>query len=621
MCGIAGFAGRSQPETGRIAVQKMVHSLRLRGPDSEGIESWPGATLGHRRLSILDLSPAGRQPMVTEDGAIGLVFNGCVYNFQELRADLEREGCRFRSQTDTEILLLGYRQWGVQRLVERCRGMFAFAVWDNNTGELTLVRDRLGVKPLVYAEKNGTIAFASTVRALHDAGFTSEPDPVAVLEFLEFGWVSEDRCIYKNAFKVPAAGMIQWRDGVKKTSIYWKPPAASTSSLTFEDAVAETERLLLEAVQLRLIADVPIGSLLSGGIDSALIAWALKKLNADVKCYTVGTPGHPSDESADSARTAAYLGVAHETIPLDVTQPPELSELIGAYGEPFACSSALGMLTVCRAVKPKATVLLTGDGGDDVFLGYTHHRNFLRAQTLAQKLPNVALKAWPSLRHLLSDTGVQRRAKHLLDYAAGGLGAITQTHDGLPYFHERSLLGPALLDAELPNRQIPWNPASGRRALEDFLPYEWSTRFLAEYMTKVDGAAMRYAIEARSPFLDQRIWEMAAALPASMRLQNGELKAILRELVRRRISPEVASRRKQGFTIPVSDWLVGPWRAELESLLDNPRISSLGWIDGTNLKAAVNEALANGKASVQLWYLVVLEKWLQGEMAAGNPHD
>jgi asparagine synthase (glutamine-hydrolysing) len=615
MCGIAGFVGQGRMGQGKAAVAAMVHSLRLRGPDSEGLHAWPDAVLGHRRLSILDLSEAGRQPMVTEDGEIGLVFNGCVYNFQEIRADLEREGCRFRSQTDTEILLLGYRQWGVDRLLERCRGMFAFAIWDNPQGTLTLVRDRLGVKPLVYAERDGTIAFASTVRALHDAGFATEVDPEAVLEFLEFGWVGEERCIYAGAKKVPAAGKIVWRNGQKQESIYWKPPAASTRTLSFEQALEQTEHLLLDAVRLRLIADVPIGSLLSGGIDSALVAWALKRLNANVKCFTVGTPGHPADESGDAARTAQTLGVDHEVIPLDVTQPPELGELIGAYGEPFACSSALGMLKVCRAVKPKATVLLTGDGGDDVFLGYTHHRNFLRAQRLAQRVPSIMLRPWPVLRHLLADTGHQRRAKHLLDYAAGGLGAITQTHDGIPYYQQRGIFGPALAGQQLSHREIPWSTASGRRALEDFLPYEWSTRFVAEYMTKVDGAAMRYAIEARSPFLDQRLWELAAALPVDLRLRNGELKAVLRELVRRRIAPEVADRRKQGFTIPVGDWLVGPWRAQLDALAEQPRIATLGWVSAEPLRKAVAEAVATRKAPVQLWYLVVLEQWLQGESA------
>jgi asparagine synthase (glutamine-hydrolysing) len=589
----------------------MVQALRRRGPDSEGIESWPGAVLGHRRLSILDLSEAGRQPMLSRDGNTGLVFNGCVYNFQELRAELEKSGREFRSHTDTEVLLEGYAEWGVEKLVARCRGMFAFGLWDEREQKLVLVRDRLGVKPLFYAERNGEIAFASTAEALYKSGFTDGLDPEAVLEYLEFGWVSDGKCIYDGVKKVAAAGIVQWQGGKTIESVYWNLPEPGSNGMDFEEALKETERLLMESVKLRLIADVPVGSLLSGGIDSALIAWALRELNAKVKCYTVGTPGHPADESGAAAETAALLGLELETVELSADETPELNELTEAYGEPFACSSALGMLKVCRAAKEKATVLLTGDGGDDVYLGYGHHRNFLRAQNLARMLPIGSGQAWPMLRGAFGTKGPLRRAKHLMDYATGGLGAITRTHDGLPYYQRAGMLGPKLKGLRLWHREIELSAESGRRVLEDFLVYERRTRFVAEYMTKVDGAAMRYAIEARSPFLDQKIWELAGGLPVEMRLRNGELKSILREFVRRRLGPEVAGRRKRGFTIPVGDWLIrGAWRGELEALGEKSELARQGWIDGAAMKAAAAKAMAAGKAPVQFWTLVVLEKWL-----------
>jgi asparagine synthase (glutamine-hydrolysing) len=351
--------------------------------------------------------------------------------------------------------------------------------------------------------------------------------------------------------------------------------------------------------------------LLSAGIDSALVAWALRELKANVKCYTVGTPGHPADESVDAADTARLLGIEHETIPFAADELPELNELTEAYGEPFACSSALGMLKVCRAVKPKATVLLTGDGGDDVFLGYGHHKNFLVAQRVAGYLPPLAKSWWPPLRKMLPANGSIKRAKHLMDYAVGGLGAITQAHDGLPYFEKRSMLGRRLQDQPLWHRNIAWDASSGKRVLERFLDYERQTRFVAEYMTKVDGSAMRYAIEARSPFLDQKIWELAAGLPVGTRIRNWELKSILREIVRRRLGPEVAHRKKKGFTIPVSDWLVGGWRPQLQEMAEGSLLERQDWIAGEALRRGVREALEQRKAPVQLWTLLVLERWLQ----------
>ena len=585
--------------------------MARRGPDAEGIESWDGAVLGHRRLSILDLSDAGKQPMVSEDGTIGLVFNGCIYNFQDLRRDLQRDGHVFRSQTDTEVLWRGYRQWGIDALVARLRGMFAFAIWDQPRRKLFLVRDRLGVKPLVYARRDGQIAFASTVTALRDAGMVHEVDPDAMLEFLEFGWVSDGMAIFRNAHKVPAATIVEWHDGQLSERCYWTPPEPGSRPLPFDQAVEQTEALLLEAVKLRLIADVSVGTLLSGGIDSTLIAWALSRLNVNLKAFTVSTPGHPADESAAASQTARILGIPHEVIALSAREEVALGDLTCAYGEPFACSSALGMLQVCKAVKPKVTVLLTGDGGDDVFLGYTHHRNFWRAERIAKLLPRVSERAWPPLRSLAARLPALRRAMHLTDYAVGGLGAALRTHDGLPYYESAGMLGEAFENRRLWHRQVALSIDSGRRLMEEFLDYERRNRFVAEYMTKVDGGAMFYAIEARSPFLDHVLWEHAASLPIGLRLRHGELKSILRTLVRRRVGPEVAARKKQGFTVPVGHWLVSGWRTELEAICEGSLLEKEGWLRPGSLRQSVSTAISKGRAPQQLWYLVVVESWLR----------
>lgn len=612
MCGIAGFVADSIPPNARDVVRRMNTAQSRRGPDGEGIHVWEGsAVFGHRRLAIYDLSEAGHQPMLSGDGQIGVVFNGSIYNFLEIRRELEQRGCRFFSQCDTEVLVHGYREWGIDDLVRRLRGMFAIAIWDHPARKLTMVRDRLGVKPLIYATRDGALAFASTVKALAVAGFAGGVDPDAVLEFLEFAWVGEDRSIFKHIRKVAPATIVEWHNGKLSERRYWQLPPEGSRRISFEDAVQETQQLLLDAVKTRLEADVPVGVLLSGGIDSTLICWAMSRLGANIRSFTVGTPGDAADESGDATRTAELLGIHHEVIEIPPDERPDLADLINAYGEPFACSSALGMLRVSKAVREKATVLLTGDGGDDVYLGYEYHRKFLMAQQLANRLPPMAAKIWPALRKTVSRIPALHRPMHLMDFATEGLSGAARAHDGLPYYERQGMLGERLAGRSLESRAFPASFESAKRLLADFLDYERGTRFVSEYMTKVDGATMYYAIEARSPFLDQRMWESAAALPFGIHLRGGELKAVLRELVRRNVGPDVASRRKQGFTVPVERWLTTNWAPQLELLSDGGScLESEGWLARGTLKKAVRNALDRGRAPTQLWSLMVLENWL-----------
>lgn len=613
MCGIAGWVGQPDARRAESGVRSMITALARRGPDAEGLHSWPRTVFGHRRLSIFDLSEAGRQPMLSADGQIGVVFNGAIYNFLELRAQLENLGHRFHSRTDTEILIEGYQAWGIDELVRRCRGMFAIALWDNRRDTLWLIRDRLGVKPLVYRDANGDgLAFASTAEAIAGLSPNGGPalDPDAVLEFLEFGYVTERRSIYQGISKVPPGHILEWRSGVSTLRRYWLLPDSPDPRITFEDAIAGTEERLLEAVRLRLEADVPVGALLSGGIDSSLVCWAMAKLNARIESFTVGTPGDPADESADAAETAKQLGIPHRVVPLG-TDPPSLDELISSYGEPFACSSALGMLRVSQAVKPHATVLLTGDGGDDIYLGYPEHRNLWLAQRAAHWVPPGGAAIWRAVRPVANALPFLRRPKHFLDYATGGLGAATRVHAGIPYFEERGLLGDRLKGRPpIWPRQIPVTPERGRRTLTDFTRYEYENRFVSEFLQKVDGGTMRHALEARSPFLDQSLWEFAARVPFDVRLRGGQLKAILRELASRRLGPAIANRPKRGFTIPVERWLADRWSGELKTRLENPRLVREGWIEAGPLAAAIQEGVLRKYVPTQLWHLLVLESWL-----------
>ena len=624
MCGIAGYVGPGRSDELVGGVRQMMASMARRGPDSEGLHQWPavlgpGAVFGHRRLAILDLSPAGHQPMLSDDGETGVVFNGCIYNFLEIRQELETHGHRFRSHCDTEVLVRGYEQWGIDGLVPRLRGMFAFGIWDNRKRKLVLVRDRLGVKPLVYVASGRNIAFASTVTALRDADLADSINPEAILEFLEFDWVTDGRSIFSGVCKVPAAAIVEWQDGKLTERTYWTLPEASTHNISFDEAVEQTEALLLEAVKLRLISDVPAGALLSGGVDSALICWAMAKAGADVKSFTVGTPGDPQDETAGARLTAQRIGIPHEVIALPSGDVPALDDLTCAYGEPFACGSALAMLRVCKAVKPKATVLLTGDGGDDVFLGYPHHRRFLLAQRAAQFMPQPLASAWPALKPVVEGAGPLRRAWRFIDYATGGIGAATDAHDGLPYLERSGMLGERLSGVGLSHRQMARSLQSARALLPQFLDYERRNRFVAEFMTKVDGGAMHYAIEARSPFLDQRIWEFAASLPFELRMRGGELKAILRAIVRKRIGEDVASRGKQGFTVPIVRWLASAWKPQLEAIADDSVLEREGWIQAGALRRALQAEAASQTMPRQMWRLLVLERWARKNMRRDVP--
>src|SRR6266550_2523591 len=517
MCGIAGVVGVENPVAALEAVQCMVLALARRGPDSEGIECWPGVALGHRRLAIFDLSDAGRQPMTSTDRSLGVVFNGAIYNFRALTTELTAAGAHFRSRTDTEVLLHGYRRWGIDGLVSRLRGMFAFALWDNATRELFLVRDRLGVKPLVYAARNGSIAFASTTRALRAGGWTGDIDEHALAEYLEFGFVTDRRTIYHGLAKVSAASIVRWHDGVLQTREYWTPP------------------------------------------------------------------DDPADETADACLTAAELGIRHRVLPLRPTSEPAVNDLVSAYGEPFACSSALGMLQVSREVANAAKVLLTGDGGDDVFLGYPRHRHLWWAQTFAQLIPRPVGQWWQAARGLLGHAAPLRWS------------GVTREQRGLP-----------------------WSLDSGRRVLAQYLAYDRGTQFVAEYLTKVDGATMHYGLEARAPFFDQELWEFASALPYHVRLRYGRLKAVLRELARRRIGARIAAGRKRGFSVPVERWLARRWLPQVEATMRDSLLAAHGWIRSQGVVAELAASRRRGWASQQLWYLFVLETWMRAESRSGD---
>ena len=614
MCGIAGIIGNPDKQTAREKVSRMLKALEHRGPNDVGIEVWNGAVFGHRRLSIFDLSAAGHQPMLASEGKIGVIFNGAIYNFRQLRAELEQKNYKFKSETDTEVLLYGYQEWGFDKLVAKINGMFAIALWDDVRKTFFLVRDRLGVKPLAFAVNAGEIVFASTVRAVQSAGYGGDLDETGVAEYLEFGFLTDNFSIYKGIEKLAAGEILEWRDGKIEKRKYWDvPKTPAENTISFEEAVEETERLFLQAVEKRLQADVPIGALLSGGIDSSLVCWAIAKLGGDVTAFTVGTPNDVFDETNIAAQTAKQLGIKHQVLELSSDKPPNIDELVKAYAEPFACASALGMLRISKEVTKSATVLLTGDGGDDIFLGYPEHKHFLLAGKIARSSPDFTANLWKKTRGIVPQVGTLKRAISLLDYSFGGLGAVGNARDGLPVYERNNLLGERLKDVSLSHRQMDWTIESGRNLLAEFLNYDRETRFVGEYLPKVDGGTMFYALEARSPFLDTELWEFAASLPFSLRLHNGKSKAILREIVRRRIGENLASGKKQGFVIPVQKWLTEHWQKHFIELMSDSLLEKEGWINGIPALQLLKNSIPKNWSPRQIWFIFVLESWLRFE--------
>jgi asparagine synthase (glutamine-hydrolysing) len=614
MCGIAGVIGNCDRVFAKEAASQMAQSLVRRGPDGGGIEVWDKAVLSHRRLAIFDLSDAGRQPMVSSDGNTGVVFNGAIYNFLEVRKELESDGHTFISHTDTEVLLQGYRRWGIDKLVTKIRGMFAFGIWDNALQKLYLVRDRLGVKPLVFSVRGGVIAFASTVRALRQAGFVNELDERAIAEYLQFGFVPDDCSIYRDACKLPPASILEWDDGKIAIRRYWSSPTVSPAALSFEESVEMAEEQLLRSVEMRLHADVPIGILLSGGIDSALICWAATKLGRRITAYTIGTPGDAWDETTAARSTAATLGLDHRVLDMGLNDQYDVNDLASAFAEPFACSSALGMLKVSKYVSASSKVLLTGDGGDDVFLGYHRHRHAVIADKFSRVIPSSVLNCWRRDGSRFPKIGPLRRVATFLDYVAESPAIHGRSITALEIFGDRMRKAAVSGDTQVPSTT---GTLIGR-----FLDHEYRNRFVGEYLTKVDGSTMYYGLEARSPFLDQNLWEFASSLPHALRLHRCHLKAILREVARRRVSSHLAQGRKRGFGIPVHRWIVGPWRPLVEMALRDSILEKEGWIRRKASLELFQSALKRGEASLQLWYLLALELWMRLERSQADtkPH-
>jgi asparagine synthase (glutamine-hydrolysing) len=602
VCGIAGFwsfsGGTADEMHARAA--SMTRCLLHRGPDDEGlwIDAPAGIALGFRRLAIIDLSAAGAQPMVSASGRYVIVFNGEVFNFQRLRHRLESEGRApvWRGHSDTEVMLAAIEAWGIQRAVQEFIGIFAIALWDRQERALTLVRDRAGVKPLYFAVGSRAVAFASELKSLEDhAGLELAIDPDAAAQYAHYRYVPAPRTIYRGVEKLlPGTSLTVLRDGTTKRSTYWDPVAiaeakAGTFRGTDADALASLEALLSDSVSLRMIADVPLGAFLSGGVDSSLITALMQRHATEpVRTFTIGFEDRTNDEAEFGRDVARHLQTNHTEAYITADEALRLiPQLPRMYDEPFADSSALPTHLVSRLARASSTVALSGDGGDELFAGYHHHFLGARVDRRVQSIPQVAR---PLLGHLLRAAPRTR-----------ALGAAL-LEDDLFATYLRGMTSRELRDDE---------PSADKRtvlrlsAVENVMLHDFRTYLVDDILTKVDRASMAVSLEVRTPFLDHRVVELAWSLPLSMKIREDRGKWILKALLRRFLPDRLVDREKRGFGLPLSSWLRGPLRAWAESLLatcDEP-------FDRARVRKLWQRHLAGENHENDLWIVLMFEAW------------
>ncbi|MEP7221245.1 MAG: asparagine synthase (glutamine-hydrolyzing) [Novosphingobium sp.] len=637
MCGIAGLIDRRGPQAdqAQATLDRMSAAIARRGPDGAGewCDAEAGAWFAHRRLSIIDLSAAGAQPIASDDGRVILTYNGELYNTQELRDALMSAGRTFRGHSDSEVVANGLAEWGVEALLPRLIGMFAFSAWWRDSRELVLVRDRLGKKPLYWAQTPGGLAFASELQAI-----TAHPaidrtiDRKAAASYLRTGHVPEPLSIYAGVHKLPAGTMLRLRAGQvePEQSAWWRLAEVIRNGLADplpggpDAALAETARLLDDAVARRMVSDVPFGAFLSGGIDSSLVVARMQALSSQpVSSFAVGYREAAYDESREAEAVARHLGTDHHSF---ILSPHEVMDTVHLmpqiYGEPFADPSAVPSTILARRAREHVTMVLTGDGGDEVFAGYNRYaaaRGLLaRLDTLpaplrramAAAMAGPSPGAWDRVFALLPASMRPRSAGEKLHK----LAALLPLEPDQRYRQVTSQwpdVSAIRIDEEGPDEAsvreaaaLLDDPVARLRTL-DLLTY-----LPGDILTKVDRATMAVGLEARAPLLDHRLVELSYRLPTDTLMRGGRPKVILRELLERDVPRELFERPKSGFGIPIGDWLRGPMRDWAEDLLSPAALDELGLVHVPAVRASW-QAHLSGRANNQygLWTVLMLQAW------------
>jgi asparagine synthase (glutamine-hydrolysing) len=614
MCGICGFANFAGARPDRDCLIRARDLMRLRGPDAAGLYDDECVGLGHRRLKILDLSDGANQPLGNEDGTVQVVFNGEIYNFQALRRELEAAGHRFVTHTDTEVLTHGYEEWG-EKLVARLDGMFAFAVWDQCKQVLLVARDRFGKKPLFAAVRGGTFFFASDARCFPEFGFPREVNPLAVDCYLHHFSPTQDHSILCGVDKVRPGEYVVFSPAGLRRETYWRPDFRDKLNLTEDEWLERIDATLDRAVAKRLVSDVPLGFFLSGGIDSSLVvAYAAHHLQRPLT-FSIGFRESSFSELKYARMVAERYGTDHHEITLKPDVLGVLTKLLAEYGEPFADASCLPTYFVSQAARQKVTVALTGDGGDELFGGYRVYAAAYWADRLRAFCPKWAVAALQ--RGLGTGSGLPLigRLQTVLCYAHPDLRQRRFHTMAFNALQKQRLYTPemqALLGTHAPHHIYDrYQQETARLPLLDEALYHGLVgRLPNDYLIKVDVASMANSLELRSPFLDCELQVLSQRIPPRDKITRGNRKHLLKKLAERHLPWEVIYRPKQGFELPVRDWLRTDWSSLVREMLLGGRLLETGWF----VRDYVAEVLTqhqSGQAdhTYRIWSLFCLEIW------------
>jgi asparagine synthase (glutamine-hydrolysing) len=626
MCGITGIVDlRGKRTIDRAVLTRMNESQHHRGPDEGGMHLAPGVGLGHRRLSIIDVA-SGQQPLFNEDHSVAVVFNGEIYNFQKLIPELTALGHVFRTRSDTEVIVHAWEAWGAH-CVQRFRGMFAFALWDERQELLFLARDRLGVKPMFYAMlPDGHLLFGSELKSLlAHGGLDAAIEPQAVEDYFALGYVPEPRTIFKAALKLPPATRLvaRRRQPLPAPVEYWDVQFTLDSTLTAEKAQAELRERLTESVRLRLISEVPLGAFLSGGVDSSAVVATMAGLSAEpVNTCSIAFADPAYDESAYALQVAKRYKTRHFVDRVESDDFDMIDTLTRLYDEPYADSSALPTYRVCQLARRHVTVALSGDGGDESFGGYRRYRLHMAEERFRQLLPL-------SLRRPLF--GLLGRVYPKADWAPRALRGKTTlealARDSVEaYFHTMSVL------RDVDRRTLYSNgfqaQLAGYNAIEVFRRHavrancedplaliqylDLKTYLVGDINTKVDRASMSHSLEVREPLMDHPLVEWLATLPSSMKLRGGEGKWFLKKAMGSMLPNEILYRHKMGFAVPLASWFRGPLKRRVREAVLGERLADSGLFNPTTLRRLVEQHLSGRRDhSAPLWSLLMFEAFLR----------
>jgi asparagine synthase (glutamine-hydrolysing) len=646
MCGITGLWDRRRRGSGddlAALATAMIHSLLHRGPDAGAVwrDDAAGLVLGHRRLSIVDLSPNGAQPMESSCGRFVLSYNGEVYNAPELRAPLEAAGRRFRGHCDTEAIVEGAAEWGVRATIEKCIGMFALALWDRRERVLYLVRDRLGIKPVYWTIRDGRFAFGSELKALRaGCAGTWELDRDAIASYLRFGYIPAPRTIYRDVQKLAPGTILSLRqDGEPEITPFWSLTEIAQHgqqqrlAVSEDDAADELDALLRDAVGRRMVADVPLGAFLSGGIDSStVVALMQAQSTRPVRSFTIGFRERGYDEAQHAAAVARHLGTDHTELYLSPQEAlAVIPKLPTMYDEPFADSSQIPTFLVSEMTRRHVTVALSGDGGDELFAGYTRYfrgEGIWRAiDVMPQRARELAAagvrvlspSAWSALATVIPEA---RRPVQFGDKMHKLANVLAGEAEASAFYRQvvSLWLDPARVLVSGTEPQGLLEDASVRDLVPEFIErmqyIDTLTYLPDDILTKVDRASMAVSLEARVPLLDHRVVAFSWRLPPALKSAGGVGKRILRKVLYRYVPRELIERPKRGFTMPIGQWLRGPLREWADGLLDPRRIANEGVFHPEPIVARWRDHCAGTYDwEASLWPILMFQAWKERWMA------